>query len=154
MKVSMEQVEPGKEEVLIRYCESTPELCRLLRFLQEGSLVLYGKNEQGGRQLLPGQIYYFESVDDKIFAYTKEQEYQVAVTLKEVEERLKRHGFFRCNKSFVVNIDHIASVQSQLGNRIDAKLDNQEHIIISRRYVKEFRELLKGGIHGEGSQIY
>ena len=95
MKVSMEQVEPGKEEVLIRYCESTPELCRLLRFLQEGTMVLYGKNEQGGRQLLPGQIYYFERVDDKIFAYTKEQEYQVAVTLKEVEERLKRHGFFR-----------------------------------------------------------
>ena len=116
--------------------------------------MLYGKNEQGGRQLLPGQIYYFERVDDKIFAYTKGQEYQVAVTLKEVEERLKRHGFFRCNKSFVVNIDHIASVQSQLGNRIDAKLDNQEHIIISRRYVKEFRELLKGGSHGESPQIY
>ena len=54
MKVSMEQVEPGKEEVLIRYCESTPELCRLLRFLQEGSLVLYGKNEQGRFIILRG----------------------------------------------------------------------------------------------------
>ena len=32
-----------------------------------------------------------------------------------------------------------------MGNRIDALLDNQEHVIISRRYVKEFRERLKGG---------
>ena len=145
MKISMEQVEPGKEEVLIRYWEFTPELRRILDFLQKGSPVIMGKNENGQCRLLPEQIYYFERVDDRVFAYTKGQEYQVTLTLREAEERLKGHGFFRCNKSFVVNIDRIVSVRSQMGNRIDALLDNQEHVIISRRYVKEFRELLKGG---------
>lgn len=145
MKVSMEQVKAGEEEILIRYWEVTPELRRLLTFLQGNSPTIMGKNEYGQCRLLPEQIYYFERVDDRIFAYTKEQEYQVALTLREAEEQLKGHGFFRCNKSFVVNIDRIVSVRSQMGNRIDALLDNQEHVIISRRYVKEFRELLKGG---------
>lgn len=145
MKISMEQVAAGEEEVLIRYHELTPEFDRLLKFLQKDSMAIVGKNEHGQCRLFPKQIYYFERVDDKIFACTKEQEYQVSFTLKEAEERLKAHGFFRCNKSFVVNIDRIVSVRSELGNRIDALLDNQEHIIISRRYVKEFRELLKGG---------
>ncbi len=145
MKISMERVKPGEEEIRIRYWEITPELRRILTFLQAGSPAIIGKNEYGQCRLLPEQIYYFERVDDKTFAYTKEQEYQVAVTLREAEEQLGGHGFFRCNKSFVVNIDRIVSVRSQMGNRIDALLDNQEHVIISRRYVKEFRELLKGG---------
>ncbi len=145
MKITMEQVEAGQEEVLIRYREVTPQLCRILKFLRGDSPVLMGKNEHGRCRLLPEQIYYLERVDDRSFACTRDQEYQVSLTLKEAEEQLKDHGFFRCNKSFVVNIDHIVSVQSQMGNRIDALLDNQEHIIISRRYVKEFRELLKGG---------
>lgn len=145
MKISLEQVKPGEEEIRIRYWEITPELRRILAFLQEDSPVILGKNENGQCRLLPEQIYYFERVDDKMFAYTKEQEFQVGLTLRDAEERLKRHGFFRCNKSFVVNIDRIVSVRSQMGNRIDARLDNQEHVIISRRYVKEFRELLKGG---------
>lgn len=149
MKITMEQVEAGQEEVLIRYREVTPELCRLLRFLKGESPVLTGKNEHGRCRLIPEQIYYLEKVDDKSFACTKEQEYQIPLTLREAEEKLKDHGFFRCNKSMVVNIDHIVSVQSQMGNRIDALLDNQEHIIISRRYVKEFRELLKGGLEHE-----
>ena len=145
MKIRMEQVKPGEEEIRIRYWEITPELRRLLTFLQGDSPAIMGKNEYGQCRLLPEQIYYFERVDDRMFAYTREQEYQVARTLREAEEQLKGHGFFRCNKSFVVNIDRIVSVRSQMGNRIDALLDNQEHVIISRRYVKEFRELLKGG---------
>lgn len=36
-----------------------------------------------------------------------------------------------------------------MGNRINAILDNQEHVIISRRYAKDFREMLKRGISHE-----
>lgn len=93
----------------------------------------------------PADIYYFESVDEKLFACTKEAVYQVVLTLAEAEELLGGYGFFRCNKSFVVNIDRIISVRSEMGNRIDALLDNGEHVIISRRYAKEFRERLRGG---------
>ena len=71
------------------------------------------------------------------------------IKLAEAEEKLNSYGFFRCNKSFVVNINHIASVRSDMGNRIDALLDNQEHVIISRRYAKVFRELLRGGKNHE-----
>ncbi len=145
MKVTMEQAGAGEEEVVIRYHQLTPELERLLKFLRKDAPIITGKNEHGQCRLLLKEIYYFERVDDKIFACTKEEEYQVSFPLKEAEEKLKGYGFFRCNKSFVVNIDRIVSVKSQLGNRIDALLDNQEHVIISRRYVKEFRNLLKGG---------
>jgi len=115
------------------------------RFLRREPAVITGKKGEKQCRIRPQDIYYFESVDEKLFACTKEEEYQVASTLAETEEKLESYGFFRCNKSFVVNINRIVSVKSEMGNRIDAQLDNGEHIIISRRYAKKFRELLRGG---------
>ncbi|MCI8483383.1 MAG: LytTR family transcriptional regulator [Lachnospiraceae bacterium] len=148
MKVSMEQITEGQEEIRIRYRKMTPEIRRILKFLYQSSEIP-GKNEEGQYRLFPEQIYYFERVDDKIFACTKEAEYQVDWTLKEAEEKLKIYGFFRCSKSFVVNVHCIVSVKSEIGNRMDVRLDNEEHLIISRRYVKEFREFLKGESENE-----
>lgn len=145
MKVRTEQIAAGEDEILVKYKEMTPEIKRIIESLKREAVYIVGKNGDRQYRIQPGEIYYFESVDEKLFAYTSENEYQVALTLAEAEEKLNSYGFFRCNKSFVVNINHIASVRSEMGNRIDALLDNQEHVIISRRYAKDFRELLRGG---------
>lgn len=149
MKVRTEQIASGEDEILVKYKEMTPEIKRIIESLKRESVFVVGKSGERQYRIQPREIYYFESVDEKLFAYTSENEYQVALTLAEAEEKLNSYGFFRCNKSFVVNINHIASVRSEMGNRIDALLDNQEHVIISRRYAKAFRELLRGGKENE-----
>ncbi|MBR6396195.1 MAG: LytTR family transcriptional regulator DNA-binding domain-containing protein, partial [Lachnospiraceae bacterium] len=53
-------------------------------------------------------------------------------------------SFFRCSKSMIINVGRVASLKSLPSNRIDATLENGEHIIISRRYAAEFRRFLKG----------
>ena len=70
---------------------------------------------------------------------------QTEYTLNELEGMLGQDGFFRCSKAFIVNLDKIVSLRSEMGNRIDAKLENGEHLIISRRYAKELRAILKEG---------
>lgn len=149
MKISMEQIVSGEDEILIKYKEMTPAIEKIIELLKKEQSFVIGKIQERQYRVLAKDIYYFESVDEKLFAYTSEAEYQVMYTLTEVEERLGQCGFFRCNKSFVVNISHIASVRSEMGNRIDALLDNEEHVMISRRYAKAFRELLRGGNQNE-----
>lgn len=149
MKISMEQIASGEEEILIKYKEMTPAIEGIIETLKRKQFFITGRKGERQYRICPKDIYYFESVDEKLFAYTSEAEYQVMLTLMEAEEKLSTYGFFRCNKSFVVNINHIASVQSEMGNRIDALLDNQEHVIISRRYAKDFRALLRGGKENE-----
>lgn len=149
MKIRMEQIASGEEEILIKYKEMTPAIEGIIETLKRKQFFITGKSGERQYRICPKDIYYFESVDEKLFAYTSEAEYQVMLTLTEAEEKLSSYGFFRCNKSFVVNINHIASVQSEMGNRIDALLDNQEHVIISRRYAKDFRALLRGGKENE-----
>lgn len=149
MKIRVEQITSGEEEIRIRYKEMTPAIKNLIETLEKEQTFLTGKKDERHYRLFPGDIYYFESVDEKLFAYTCEAEYQVMLTLAEAVEKWKSYGFFRCNKSFAVNINHIASVKSEMGNRIDAVLDNGEHVIISRRYAREFRALLRGGKENE-----
>lgn len=145
MKIRQEKITSGEEEIILRYQDLTSEWKDILRYLEGKKTTVIGK-KQGKQYLLrPDDIYYFESVDNNLFAYGKDSEYQVEDTLTEIEEKLKMHGFFRCNKSFVINMNRIQSLKSEIGNRIDAKMDNGEHLIVSRRYAKEFRERLQGG---------
>lgn len=67
------------------------------------------------------------------------------MTLAEAEQMLAESGFFRCNKSMVLNVDRVIAVKSEMGNRINATLDNGEHVMISRHYARAFRELLQRG---------
>ena len=60
------------------------------------------------------------------------------------EERFARDGFFRCSKSMVINVCHVDRLKSESGNRIDAQMGNGEHVMISRRYAKALRRILKG----------
>lgn len=56
-------------------------------------------------------------------------------TLASVESRLPFNHFYRCHKSFLVNLKYVASY-----NRTDLILENGESILISRNQYKEFTE--------------
>lgn len=149
MNIRQEKIASGEEEIILRYQKLTPEWQEILHYLEGKKVSVIGRRQERQYVLRPEAIYYFESVDNNLFAYGKDAEYQVENTLAEIEEKLKAYGFFRCNKSFVLNLNKIQSLRSEIGNRIDATMDNGEHLIVSRRYAKEFRERLQGGnIHG------
>lgn len=143
MKVTTQKITTGEEEVIIRYKRMTPRIKELIKGIDGACPTVLGRAEDAKCPVFLKDIYYVESVEDKCYACTREKAYQIGMTLAEAEEKYAYLGFFRCNKSFVLNIRKVLSVKSELGNRIDATLDNGEHIIISRHYAKAFRALLK-----------
>ena len=78
------------------------------------------------------------------YLYTSMEVYRTNMSLAAVESLYMDEGYFRCSKSMIINIYHIEKLKSESGNRIDAMMDNGEHVIISRRYAKELRSILKG----------
>ena len=70
-------------------------------------------------------------------------------TLVQLEQLLNDINFFRSSKSMIINIDKVDSLSSLPSNRIDARLVNGEHIIISRTYASDFRRILKKGASNE-----
>ena len=85
-------------------------------------------------------IYYFESVDNKVFLYCEDKVYETKLKLYEIENLCKE--YFRASKSMVLNIDAIDSVKPTISGRFCAVLNNGEKIEISRQYVPLLRNML------------
>lgn len=56
-------------------------------------------------------LLYVESQRHQIIYHTRVEEYVSSGTLRQVEESLENHGFFRCNKGCMVNLEHVDGIQ-------------------------------------------
>ncbi len=144
MKLTLEQIHEGKEEVIIRYRQRTEEIDGIVRYIEGQEQRLFGTKD--GQQFLVRfpEIIYLESVDGVTYLYTEQEVYRSDLTLALFEVMYREEGFFRCSKSMVINLYRISRLRSMPGSRIDVTMDNGEHVVISRRYAKELRQILKG----------
>jgi two-component system LytT family response regulator len=63
-------------------------------------------------------------------------------SLSAIEERLNPASFFRANRSQVINLRSIESVESEIEGRLLVKLTNNKAVEISRRQARRLRQLL------------
>ena len=144
LKIDIRKIEYGEDEIIIRYREETEQIRAVLDVLRCEGEKLYGKKDGDTVSVIPGDILYIESVDDRIFAYTAGDVIRLEGSLAGIIQKLNDDRFFRCSKSMIINIDKVERLRSLSSNRIDATMEGGEHILISRTYASEFRRILKG----------
>lgn len=95
--------------------------------------------ERQKKKLLLDDIYYFEIQGRVVDAHGPEGIFTYYERIGELEEKLQDKGFFRCHKSYLVNLKYVDGY-----NRQEAILDNGEKIVIAKRRYEAFRqEVLK-----------
>lgn len=146
MKYTLEQIARGEDEIIIRYKSMTPEVEKIIGFLQDKQKSLYGNLENEKVIVKLSQILYVESVDGRTYAYTDSQVVRLDYSLAQLEGALDVINFFRCSKSMIINIDKVKTLRSLASNRIEATMCNGESVLISRTYASDFRKRLKRGI--------
>lgn len=144
MKITILDKKPDEEDEIIVKCEFLDEgITKLLNQLKNGnSKINFYKNNQI-HLVEKNEVLYFESVDDKVFAYTQKEVFETKLKLYELEEILPERIFFRANKAVIVNIDKIESLSPAFSGRFEAILKNGYKVIISRNYVPKLKELLE-----------
>ena len=143
MKVTILDPEPGEEEELILKCAKVDDdVMKLIRYLKQGNTKLNVYRNGEIYFAAPEEIYYFESVDQKVFAYGKSEVYEIKNKLYELEEELPALDFLRATKSTIINLNKIKSLAPAFGGRFEASLKNGEKVIISRQYVSVLKEKL------------
>lgn len=145
MKLTMNRIPHGEDEVIIRYREINEQIEAIINIIQGTGQKICASAEGNTFLLLPENILYLESVDGITYAYLENKVCKVQMSLFELALCYKSRGFFRCSKSMVLNIYKIAFLKSEPGSRIRATMENGEQVMISRRYAKELRQILKGG---------
>ncbi len=93
--------------------------------------------------LAPEEILWFEAEGELVFARAGAHRYHVSKTLTELEETLDPKRFFRCHRSFIVNLAGIAEiVPEESGNyRIIIRDPSRPAIPLSRRQARRLREV-------------
>lgn len=129
VKITVEHVPAGVSEVVLRCPELDQEMLWVLSMLRSGlqKLCVWGKTREAVF-LLPGEVVYCDSVEERTFVYIAQTVYQTALSLAELEGRYGDLGFFRVSKGAVVNLHRIRSLKSQPGNRIEATLETGEKL--------------------------
>lgn len=143
MKVIIEDIGSGEEEQLILRCrELDDSLVKLINRLKTGDMRLTAQKDGKWFRMEPKEIYYIESVDNKVFFYSGTNCYESRQKLYELESLLGDSDFFRISKSAIVNLTKIKSLAPAFNGRLEAMLQNGERVIISRQYVVRLKEAL------------
>lgn len=149
MKLRMNRITEGEEEIIIHYRKMNEQIEAIVGLVEGCGHKISAQWD--GRQLLikPEEVLYLESVDSVTYVYLADKVAKVDKSLAELALRYEDRGFFRCSKSMVLNIYKIAYLKSEPGNRILATMENKEQVMISRKYAKLLRQILKGGRKNE-----
>ncbi len=143
MKITILDTAPDEEDEIIIKCRKVDDnLLKLMNQLKQGNTRLNVYREGKIHLIEPKEIYYFESVDQKVFAYCETEVYESKSKLYELEAELSVEDFFRSGKSAILNLSKVKSLTPAFGGRFEALLENGEKVIISRQYVGVLKERL------------
>jgi len=146
MKVRIQQISDKADECIIIECvEVTPDIERIRTCALTAGSTLTGNIDGRIYQFNLTDVFYFEAVDERVFAYAADKSYELKTRLYELENAYADKHFIRCSKAFVINLMKLESISPALNGRFTAHMKNGEKIIISRQYVPEMKRAVLGG---------
>ncbi len=145
MKVTIIETKDVEEtEVQILCKQKDAQVETIVSTLNVWNQEIIGKKDDANHVIPLYEIFYFESVDEKVFCYTKNDTYEVKYRLYELEEILTKARFIRISISMILNVAQVEAFKSSMNGRMEARLKNGEAVEISRSYVPSLRRMLGG----------
>ena len=90
----------------------------------------------------PRELDFVESVNRANFVSVRGELYPVQMTLDELEAKLSRYGFFRCHRSYIVNVQKVVKVERFTRNSFNLTLADaaRTSIPLAKGRADEMRE--------------
>ncbi|MFP8783104.1 LytTR family transcriptional regulator DNA-binding domain-containing protein [Planococcus plakortidis] len=92
----------------------------------------------------PPEIDYIESINSSAVVHVAGETYACTLTLAELEERLQHYGFFRCHRSYIVNLQKVRELITWTKNSYSLRLTTGKDSVVplSRTKLAELKSLL------------
>lgn len=88
-------------------------------------------------------IYYCEAHEHEVYVYTKDNQYTVSSSISDFNKKLPQDLFFKCHRSYIVNLDKIAEIIPWFNNTYMLKLNGlSPEIPVSRQNLMTFKQLM------------
>ncbi|WP_259457929.1 LytTR family DNA-binding domain-containing protein [Salipaludibacillus neizhouensis] len=73
----------------------------------------------------PMEIDYIESQEGKAMIVVNHESFSLDSTLAEIEKKLEVYGFYRCHRSYIVNLQKVREIITWSKNTYSLRIDNQ-----------------------------
>lgn len=138
-------IEEGKEynniEIIIHCPIKDQNVDKIVSLLEYDEMKLECKKNQAIYHIDIADIYYVETIDEKTFVYKQNDYFEVPKRLYELVEKLNTYKFIQISKSCLLNLDYLDHIKALFNGKYEATLVNQEKLIISRKYMSDFRSV-------------
>ncbi|MDR6514980.1 LytR/AlgR family response regulator transcription factor [Chryseobacterium camelliae] len=84
----------------------------------------------------------FFSENKIVYLQTKDRSYPSDFTLDELADVLDENKFFRVNRQFIINSDHIRNIHTSPYYKVELEFQPEDEITVSRERVKDFKDWL------------
>ncbi|MCF0133212.1 MAG: response regulator transcription factor [Blautia sp.] len=96
----------------LSYYAFSQKIDRALQRLDKRKKKFLPVSVKGGMKKLDiSRIYYIEVQDHDLCFHTMDGDYEAKGSMKELELTLEKDPFYRCNKCYLVNLEHISGIQ-------------------------------------------
>lgn len=105
-------------------------------------LKIPAKTESATLLFDPREIDFAESANKATYLSVRGELYQTPRTMDELEAELASSGFFRCHRSYLVNVQRVAKVERYTRNSFNVTLNDRAHTLIplAKGRVEEMRK--------------
>ena len=145
MKLQIDEVSNLEEtEIFIKCKKIDDKIHKISNYIRTSYITINGKLDGETYVLNLDDIFYFEAVENRVFAYVEKNVYEVNYKLQELTKILARTSFIQVARNIILNINKIEKVSTLVNGRISAVLINNERMIITRVYARAFKQKLNG----------
>ena len=131
---------PGKPlTVTIEYPEYTEQVKGLVKKIRSFDISFNAASESGQMRISLSDVYYLENVDRKVFLYTKGDVYRLDISMPEISKITEDSDLVRISRTCIMNTSHLTGIRQLKNSHLEATLDNGEHLIVSRKYLRDIK---------------
>lgn len=142
LKIIMNQLKDitAQESVIFNLFRTNSTINKVIDMLRQSSSTILATELQTAVQYKVkfADILYLDYVDRNVCLYTKDTSYWVKISFIKILTQLPSH-FVQISKNNAVNIYEVQSVETNIGGNLIIKLSTDEKLVVSRRYIKNFK---------------
>lgn len=143
MKITITHDPNVKEpEITVTYGYLDSELEELLSTISLADNRMAGVKNGETHFVNLSDIFYFDTVDSRVFFYTAKDMYETKARIYQIEEKLTNTPFARVSKSTIVNLRRVRCITPEMYSKLCITLQNGEKLIVSRQYLNTIKERL------------
>lgn len=133
----------SSDEIILEVKENNDDIKEIVDMIENYGLNIIGKIGNEKYLISLKNVCYFEAVDNRVFAYTLDNVYEINYKIQELVENYYKVGFIQIARTIVLNVDYVDKLKSLVNGRILVDLSNGEKLVITRAYSSSFKEYLK-----------